>query len=119
QTAGKILAHEFVIRHPRILAAEMRFDRERLPIVELVGERLARRARLQAERIAAEIRLLGIVGGARKKKLVAERRQRIGRGLGGGAPLGGGRVVRRLHTWRDPWKGDALRALIASSKRTR
>ena len=60
-----------------MLAAEMRFHRERGPVVELVDERLPRRPRLQAERIAAQVYLFTIAV-RRDQKLAAQPSQRIG-----------------------------------------
>ena len=74
---GQIFAHQLVIRHPRVLAAEVRFDRERGPVVEFVDQRLPRRARLQAERIAAQVYLFTIAV-RRDQELAAKRCQRIG-----------------------------------------
>ncbi len=85
----EILAHERVIRHPRMPAVEMRFDGELFPVVELGDDRLARRARHEPERIAGEIGLLGAVGIFRDQELVAEWRERVGGVLGERARLVG------------------------------
>ena len=112
---GEVFAHELVVRHPRVLAVEMRLDGEPLPVVELVDQRGAHRARLEAKRIAAEIRLFGAVRALRNQEFVAERGQRIGGVLGERRGFGGGMVVhRRRHA------SVIVRArLISSSKRRR
>src|SRR5580765_5644268 len=60
-----------------MLAAKVRFDRERAPVVELVEQCLARGARLQAERVAAEIGLFACAV-RRDQEFRAERGKRIG-----------------------------------------
>ena len=69
----------------------MAFHGELRPIVQLVGERGAHGARLQAQRVAAEV---GAVAAfvRRYQEFVAERAQRVG-GIGGLRPGGSGLVV--------------------------
>ena len=55
---GKACAHQFVVRHPRRGFEEVALDRIARPLVEHFLDHRARAARLQAERVAAEVRLL-------------------------------------------------------------
>jgi hypothetical protein len=56
--AGERFAHELVVRHPRAPRAEMAVDREVAPVFEFLGHDRRSALRLQAERIAAEVREL-------------------------------------------------------------
>jgi hypothetical protein len=61
-----------------MLALKMSLDAEPGPVVELVDQGLPRGARLQAERVAAQVHLF-TVAVRRNQKLAAKRRKRVGR----------------------------------------
>jgi putative nucleotidyltransferase with HDIG domain len=52
---SEVVANEIVVIHPVQAPAKVTLDRKLGPVVELVDHRLARRTRLQTERVAAEI----------------------------------------------------------------
>ncbi len=74
---GQAFAHFVVVGHPRMFAAEMRLHAQRGPVVELLQQGGAHRARLQAERVAAEVGLVFAVV-LRDVETVAEIAERIG-----------------------------------------
>ena len=59
-----------------MFAVEMRLDAQRGPVVEFLQQGLAHAARLQSQRIAAEVRLLAVAV-ARDQELVAEPAQLV------------------------------------------
>ena len=75
--AGERVAHEAVVGHPRRGFEEVAFDGFALPLVEHFLDHRARALRLQAERVAAEVRLRrAVVGG--DVEVVAEIAERVG-----------------------------------------
>jgi hypothetical protein len=72
------LAQQLVVRDPRPGGLTMSFDAEPRPVVELLAEPGAQRLRLQAERVAGEVR--GLAGTVRRHvEALAQRRQVVGR----------------------------------------
>src|SRR5690606_2822121 len=80
---GQRLAQAFVVAEPGATTLEVRLDRIAGPVRQLLLDQLARTARLQAQRVAAEVDLLLILL-ARDMEALAEGDQRVGGVLGDG-----------------------------------
>ena len=74
--ARQRLAHLLVVGHPLALAAEVALHRLVRPLVQHLFDRLARALGLQAERVAAEVHLFGVLVPG-DQEFLAEAAQRI------------------------------------------
>ena len=93
---GEVSTHFGVVGHPRMLAVEVCLDSQLRPVVELVEQCLPCRARLQAERVAAQVHLFCIAVWW-NQELIAESCERIGGVAGECVGFGSGEVVVTIH----------------------
>ena len=70
-------AEYLVIRKPRRPAAEMRVDRKRPPVVDLLQDVIAGLFRLEAQRVACEVNYALTIRAARTQELLTIDRQRV------------------------------------------